>query len=409
VLKLAQGEEEFERRAAQLRLREMRGGLPSQLDSLRVEFLSQIEDLKFTGSYAAKDAAGAADYIEELVDQEEVLAINRAGVIGELRPSLEAKGHHLVHTYLSEYMEGEEREMILHHHWQFPEVSSDSAYQSFNVQRREAPNGRKGYTALLGVSAASAEDGSLIFLQHTANISKMLNEAKKLILIVGIDKLVRTRSEAIFQARSMGALGLENVLLNLSLPDPDERVREFDKRPLEDIEAQIHVILLDNGRSDLADRGELAQLLTCISCQACAIQCPTYKHFDDSLAKTPKQYLWSYLLGLHSSLAMCIGCGLCHSQCPLDIDLPRLITIVRNERMTGWINQSSNRILHDAWWVMHGAHLSAPVTNGLLKNRLARKAIERVTGFEHDAWVPSVNRRMFTDWFRSRKKQRMKG
>ena len=406
MVKLAQGGEEFDRSAAQLRLREIRGDLPGQLDQLSEGFISQVDERGLARSYLAKDARDAADYIEKNVNQKEALAINRAGIVGELRVHLETNGHRLVHTYLSEYVEGEDREKVLHHYWQLPDVSPESALQSFDIQRPERSKGRKDYTALIGVSAASAEDGSVVFLQHTSNISTMLREASKVILIVGVDKIVRTKDDAVFQARSMGAFGLENVVINLSLPEPDEAALELVNKPLEDIEAEIHVILLDNGRSELAQRGEFAQLLTCISCQACAIQCPTYQHFNDQLAKTPKQYLWSYLIGMHSSLDMCIGCGLCLGRCPLDIDLPRLITIARNEQLHGWLMPLSHRVLHDAWWVMHGAHLVAPLANRLLKNIAARKVIQSATGFEDSAWVPIVRGRKFTDWLRDRRNRK---
>jgi L-lactate dehydrogenase complex protein LldG len=378
------------------------------LDLLCSQFYSQIIERGYAGSYQAKDAADAAEYIEKITGQDEALAINRAGIIGELRPLLEENGHQLVHTYLTGYPPGEDREKVLHHYWQLPDVSPESAYQSFNVQRVEPSAGRKNYTALLGVSAATTEDGSVVFLQHTSNVSTMLREAGKVVLIVGVDKIVCSRDEAVFQARSMGAFGLENVILNLSLPDSIEQALEFEKLPLEDVEAEIYVILLDNGRRELAQRGEFAQLLTCISCQACAAQCPTYDYFNSQLGNTPKQYLWSYLLGLNPSLEMCIGCGMCLAQCPLGIDLPRLITLARNETLATWKEAIPNRALNDAWLIMKGAHLSAPLANGLLKNKVARKAIETVTGFEHDAWFPSAQRRTFIRWFRRRQKQRAK-
>ena len=368
------------------------------------QFYSQIIERGYAGSYQAKDAEDAAEHIEKITGQAETLAINRAGIIGELRPLLEANGHPLIHTYLAGYPRGEDVEKVLHRYWQLPDVSPESAYESFNVQRVEPSTGRKDYTALLGVSAAAAEDGSVVLLQHTSNVSTMLREARKVILIVGVDKIVRTRDEAVFQARSMGAFGLENVILNLSLPDSIEQALEFEKLPLEDVEAEIYIILLDNGRRELAQQGEFAQLVTCISCQACAVQCPTYDYFNCDLGNTPKQYLWSYLLGLSPSLEMCIGCGMCLAQCPLGIDLPRLITIARNETLAVWKEAIPNRALNDAWLIMKGAHLSAPLANRLLKNKVARKAIERMTGFEQDAWVPSAQKRTFIRWFRRRKR-----
>ena len=368
--------------------------------------MSQIAERGYAGQFEAKDAADAAGYIEKIAGQGAALAINKAGIIGELRLDLEAHGHHLIDTYLAGYPRGDDAEKVLHHYWQLPDVSPESAYQSFNVQRADASSGRKDYTALLGASAAAAADGAVVLLQHTSNVGTMLREAARVVLVVGVDKIVRSRDEAVFQARSMGAFGLESVILNLGLLDSCDQALELERLPLKEIEAEIYVILLDNGRRELAQRGEFAELLTCLSCQACAVQCPTHDSFASPLGNTPKQYLWSYLLGASPSLELCIGCGMCLVQCPVSIDLPRLITIARNERLAPWIKAISNRALYDAWLMMHLAHLVAPAANLFLKNTATREVIERVTGFERDAWVPSAQKRTFLRWFRGRQKQR---
>lgn len=376
--------------------------MPDQLDSLSEQFQSKTAERGYAKAYEARDAVEAAANIGEIAGPGAALAINKAGIIGELRSALEDNGHRLIHNYLAGYPRGDDAEVVLHHYWQLPDVSPESAYQSFSVQSADAQAGRKDYTALLGASAAAADDGTVVFLQHTSNVSQALVEAARVVLIVGVDKVVRSRDDAVLQARSMGAFGLESVILNLSLPDSREQHLELEALPLDDIEAKIHVILLDNGRCELAQRGEFADLLTCMSCQACAVPCPTHRQFNCQLGDTPKQYLWAYLLGLNPSLELCIGCGMCLAQCPLDIDLPRLISTARSEGLAPRTKAIPNRLLHDAWLMMHLAHKMAPAANRLLKNKATRGAIEKATGFERDAWVPTAQRETFLRWFRSR-------
>jgi L-lactate utilization protein LutB len=409
AFKLGRLDEQRDLQEALLRLQEMRAAVPGQLDSLSDEFISRVAGRGTAHAYAAEDSAHAAGYIGRIVGKGKPLAINRSGTIGELRPYLEADGHALVHTYLDGVLRGEGAEKVLHHYWQLPEILPETAYPSFNKQRAEPSQGRKEYAALLGVSGAAAEDGAVVFLQHTSNVSRMLQEARQLILVVGLDKIVPLRDDAILQAKCMGVFGLESVILNLSLPDPGGQALEIEGLPIEDVDAEMHVILLDNGRRDLAQRDEFAGLLTCISCQACAVQCPTHAYFNSQLGDTPKQYLWSFLLGMNPSLELCIGCGMCLATCPLGIDLPRMISTARSQALGPPTRAISNRLLQDAWLAMYGAHLSAPAANRVLNNRFARQMIERMIGFEHDAWVPSAQTLTFQRLFRQRRRERQQG
>jgi len=403
--KLARHGEAFDYEGALLRLRQIREGTRDQLDSFSERFIGQIREHGYGKPYAAKDAVDAAGYVARITGPARNVAINRAGVIGELRPYLERAGYRLMNTYLGRYPHRDEAEKVLSHYWQLPEVSREAAYLSFTIQRPDQATGRKDYAALLGVSAAAAEDGSMVFLQHTSNVGMLLREARRVVLIVGVDKIVRTRDDAVFQVRSMGAYGLESVILDLSLPDASEEAPELERLPSEELPPEIHIIVLDNGRRELARKAEFAELLTCISCRACAVHCPTHNYFNIDLGNYPRQYLWSYLLGMNPSLELCVGCGMCTAQCPLGIDIPRLIAMARSEGLARWNEGIPHRVLYDAWLAMRAAHLAAPLANGVLRNKASRGLIERLVGFQRDAWVPEAQARTFLRGFRQRQSE----
>ena len=68
---------------------------------------------------------------------------------------------------------------------------------------------------MLGISAACAQDGSVFFVQHSANISQTLEQAAQVVLVVALEKVVKSREDAVLQTKCMGAFGLEAMLLNL--------------------------------------------------------------------------------------------------------------------------------------------------------------------------------------------------
>ena len=394
--------EDLDREGAVAQLRQIREHALANQEALVEQFVQRVSSEEHRRIHSSKDAADAVSYIRKVMGAKRALAVNRASVIDELRPCLESSGYTLIHTYLAEHPREGPGEKALEYYWQLPDIPAETAFESFALLSLPPTGGRKDYTALLGVSAAASEDGSVCFLQHTANIGTMLEEARRLILIVGIEKIVPTRVEAIFQAKSMGAFGLESVVLDLQLPDPSERVVELEDIPWGDHPPETHIIVLDNGRREIARNIEFAQLLTCISCRACAKHCPTHRYFQPGLGSYPKAYLWAHLIGISQSLELCTGCGMCAQQCPLGIEIPRLISLARNQGLVGWHHAVRNRMLYDAWVLMRGAQLFAPAVNALLKIRLARNLIERLTGFQRNAWVPQAHRRTLLQAIRRR-------
>jgi L-lactate utilization protein LutB len=398
--KLARSSEGFDCERTLSQLKRIRKYALANQASLRERFTQQVSRKGHSRIYSAKDAADAFAYIDRVLGKKKLLAINEAGVIGELLPYFESSNYSLINTYLAGYPWRNNAEKALSHYWQLPNVSAETAFGSFSVQRLRPSEGRKDYTALLGVCAAASEDGTICFLQHTNNVGMMLQEAHRLILIVGLEKIVCTREEALFQTKCMGAFGLESVILDLKLPKQSTEASELEDLPWSISPPDIHIILLNNGRSEIVKNDEFAELLTCISCRACAKHCPTHSYFNPDLGSYPKQYLWSFLNERNQSLDLCMGCGMCQQQCPLDIDIPYMISRSRNKSLVKWRHSLKNRIFQDTWLFMYLAHLFAPMTNGLLKNRSTRKLLEKLIGFQQEAWVPEAHRTTFVQWVR---------
>jgi L-lactate dehydrogenase complex protein LldF len=119
----------------------------------------------------------------------------------------------------------------------------------------------------------------------------------------------------------------------------------------------LHVVLLDNGRSDLLAT-EFRPVLRCIGCGACTAGCPVYQAVDG----VPSG-LWAGPIGAitlpllrpnaitaelpHASTL----CGACADVCPVRIDLPAHLIALRARsprrsvglRLWGWIVLSPTR------------------------------------------------------------------
>ncbi|MCK5716657.1 MAG: lactate utilization protein, partial [Thiomargarita sp.] len=108
---------------------------------------------------------------------------------------------------------------------------------------------------------------------------------------------------------------------------------------------EFHVVLVDNGRSELL-AGDFSEMLQCIRCGACLNHCPVYGaiggHAYGWVYPGPMgSVLTSLFLGLkeagdlpHASTL----CGHCEEVCPMSIPLPKLLHQLRTQKpQTKWL------------------------------------------------------------------------
>jgi L-lactate dehydrogenase complex protein LldF len=101
---------------------------------------------------------------------------------------------------------------------------------------------------------------------------------------------------------------------------------------------EVHVVMLDNGRSKLLG-GELSEILYCIRCGACLNVCPVYQeiggHAYGSVYPGPVgSVLTPGLRGIghfHELPNASSLCGACREVCPVRIDIPRMLLKLREE------------------------------------------------------------------------------
>jgi L-lactate dehydrogenase complex protein LldF len=118
----------------------------------------------------------------------------------------------------------------------------------------------------------------------------------------------------------------------LTGPDPDgEGPRE------------VHIVLLDNGRSQIAGDDTMRETLACIRCGACLNACPVYQtvggHAYGSVYPGPiGAILTPQLQGLHAATPLPFAsslCGACKDVCPVKIDIPSLLLELRHRAVAG--------------------------------------------------------------------------
>ena len=186
--------------------------------------------------------------------------------------------------------------------------------------------------AVSGANFAVAETGSLVVVESEGNGRMCLTLPRVLISVVGIDKVVPRFAD------------LEVFLQLLSRSATGERMNPYTSiwsgvSPGDGPE-EVHVVLLDNGRSSALSDRTGRQALRCIRCAACLNVCPVYErvggHAYGSVYPGPiGAVLTPQLEGVASDAVTAslpfasTLCGACYEVCPVKIDIPRLLVHLR--------------------------------------------------------------------------------
>jgi len=106
---------------------------------------------------------------------------------------------------------------------------------------------------------------------------------------------------------------------------------------------EVHIVLMDNGRSRMLAHPVTRQSLACIRCGACLNVCPVYQqvggHAYGSVYPGPiGAVITPQLIGISKAKQLPYAsslCGACREVCPVKIDIPELLLHLRAEITDG--------------------------------------------------------------------------
>jgi glycerol-3-phosphate dehydrogenase subunit C len=389
------------------RLRVIRHDTVEHPDELLGQLTSTLRERYGVTPLEATTAQEAADEIAQLAGSSRRVLVNRSATVAELLPHLEAHGLEVVETYDGQFIhpdQGVER------YWQLELPSAEAAWEAFRPQSITPPAHRSADIGVLGVNVIAADDGTVFFVQHLFNISEILGRASKVVLVIGVERVVRDREAAAFVARAQARYGALSVALGVPHRGGDSKGEAPAGRglatssPARDVarhaqHAPMHVILLDNGRRAWLNDPRYRDLFMCIGCRSCLLECPTQPYYGGETGWTPRDYLAAFLRGDNPSLRECITCGRCRARCPLDIDLPTMISEAEAEAgATRWQDQFYCRI----GALFQASSLTAPLSNWLFNWPLARLPMEWVSEMDRERKLPRFRRDTFLRQYRRR-------
>ncbi|MBX3415658.1 MAG: lactate utilization protein [Pirellulales bacterium] len=180
---------------------------------------------------------------------------------------------------------------------------------------------------LTGVNFAIAETGGIVVCTNEGNADLGASLPKLHIACMGLEKLIpRTEHLGVFLrllARSATGQPITAYTSHFHGPKPG---------------GELHIVLVDNGRTDILASDEFRRSLYCIRCGACMNTCPVFRRSGGHSYETsvpgpigsilaPTRNAGEYYTLPHA----CSLCGSCTDVCPVKIDLHHQLLTWRRE------------------------------------------------------------------------------
>jgi iron-sulfur cluster protein len=193
---------------------------------------------------------------------------------------------------------------------------------------------------ITGANAAVAETGTLVLVTNEGNAELVTTLPPVHVAVVGVEKIVPTLDDVTAMLGLLPRSGTaQRLTVRVSFITGPSRTADIELTPVRGAHGprELHIVLLDNGRSAARNDPELVDTLYCIRCGACSNVCPPYQVVSGHLFG----YIYTGPIGLpltavHHGLepvadpqSLCLSCNACEQVCPVAIPIPRLILDVR--------------------------------------------------------------------------------
>jgi L-lactate dehydrogenase complex protein LldF len=225
----------------------------------------------------------------------------------------------------------------------------DASPEALASAAREALRARF-LSADLGISGGNflaADTGTVALIENEGNIRLSTSVPKLHVAFVGIEKVVPRFEDlsGFLQITARAATG-QAIGLFVSLIQGPRTNQEIDGPE------EVHVVLVDNGRTALLADDAAWEALRCVRCGACLNICPVYRQTGGHA------YGWTYsgpigsiispgMLGLENALPLPFAsslCGACEDVCPVRIPIPDLLLHWRERAVDAHLTPATEKL-----------------------------------------------------------------
>lgn len=183
-----------------------------------------------------------------------------------------------------------------------------------------------------GADFLVADPGAVVMIEDDGTHALFSSFCQKHVILAGIDQMVPSINELDYFT------SLVSAHRHASLQTWNQTLI-FGPKTLEESDgpSELHIILVDNGRSKILKEEYQRSVFNCVHCDACTVLCPVAKHVNSSKEKlfSPVDCVLKPITdGFEKSGFMafaCTLCGKCSQVCPAMIDFEEIILYNRKK------------------------------------------------------------------------------
>jgi len=323
----------------------------ARLDELLLALIGKLKE-RGCAVFVASSAEEARDYIVDVARKSgSKLVVKGKSMTTEeigLNPALEKAGIEVLETDLGEYivqlrneppshiitpaihLSKEDIGELFHEKFGIP-YTSEPERLTAEARNRLRDSFLRADFGVTGVNFAIAETGTLVVVENEGNGRMSSTMPEVFVAVMGLEKVIPRLADVShfleILARTATGQKISTYTNFISGPRRDGEV---------DGPREMHVVILDNGRSAMLADPVLREALYCIRCGACLNVCPVYRHIGGHAYRSPYpgpigSIVSPNLVGsaaAHLPFASTL-CGACKDICPVKIDIPRILLHLR--------------------------------------------------------------------------------
>lgn len=251
--------------------------------------------------------------------------------------------------------------------------NNDQTYLTHAARRGMRHLFLEAEAAMTGANFAVAETGECVVCTNEGNADLGTSMPKLQITAFGMDKIVPTR-------RSLGVF--TRLLARSATGQPATTYTAHYRSPRPG--GEFHIIIVDNGRSELVGNAAHRRVLNCLRCGACMNTCPVYRRsggysytyfipgpigINLGMLADPRRY--------HDNVSACSLCYSCQNVCPAKVDLADQIYLWRQDLKRYHVASASKHAmsLGMKWLMSSPAIFNAALRFAPLTNHLPRPLV----------------------------------